>query len=240
MKKTRKDLLSPTPHSEIEILHNLMRSPDRSKEMSVTTSTENTEPSSQATDENGRRVLDCTYESFQLQPETKLLALPPPESSETKEERFNSFQVVANQDTNKSSRSPSPHPNDSNKNKTLSESKGKRKSPSPRLELINNNKPQETDEAAFRSFQVCPQQTILALPSPTSASTDPKEKSTSKTEFDSFQIFSEEVKSENDANGNKAIVTDLERNRMDISSFSSEVSKITDFNCNEDNEILVL
>lgn len=212
-----------------------MRSPERKKDSSVSPTNENNELKSQRTDEVERTRIDDTYGSFQLQPATKMLALPPPEpceqNTESKEERFNSFQVVANQETkrNNSSRTPSPRPDskETKKSKITNENKVRRISPSPHLESVNNGKTPNEHEDSFVSFQICPQKAILALPPPASPSPtiDSKEGSAPKTEFDSFQIYSEQGKAGDNINSNNRDILEMERNRIDISSFSSEVSK---------------
>lgn len=212
-----------------------MRSPERKKDLSVSPTNENNDLNSERTGEVERTRIDDTYESFQLQSAPKMLALPPPEpcqqNTESKEERFNSFQVVANQETkiNNSSRTPSPRPDskETKKSKITNENKVRRISPSPQLDNTNNGKTPNEHEDSFVSFQICPQKAILALPPPVppSPTVDSKEGSAPKTEFDSFQIYSEQGKAGDDINGNNKDILEKGRTRLDISSFSSEVSK---------------
>lgn len=214
-----------------------MRSPERKTPDLILASNQNEESTSQKTKMQATEIdrPPETYESFQIQPKTPILALPPPESVQnevrTKEEIFNSFQVVPIQESVRSNKTPSPLPQkikiptDANK-KSRGENNSKKKTSSPCLEkqqyIIEAN--DDRDKENFSRFQVYPQQQILALPPPPPSCSSDDGKDTSKTEFNSFAVCPEQETLEEEINGNMRSLPS-ERNRIDISSFSNEVSK---------------
>lgn len=208
-----------------------MRSPERKTPEPKLPSNQNEESTSQKTQiqVNVLEMPPESYESFLVQPKTPILALPTPESvqneTETKEERFNSFQIVPVQDSLRSSiQSPLPQKikskADANRN-SANEKSTRKQTLCPNFDKQENVVEANKIEETFTSFQVCPQH---QTPPPFCPSDEAKEGNSTKIAFNSFTVYPNQETFEEEINSNiGSLPTD--RNRINISSLSTEVSK---------------
>lgn len=219
--RTKQDFLSPTPHNEVQILHNLMRSPDKinTKELKKDTRSDMMQTENQPE----------YYDSFHVcTKEQELIGLPSSQQKNpTNEERFNSFQVVLKEDR---SRTPSPFP-EKNKKKVHQELKPITKSNIKKPSLASPLSPKNEDfkeiktslndgteeHDQFQSFQMFQKQDQIK--------SSKQNESIDRLEFNSFKVYHDNSKiDENDNQTKDKPGTTVGERNVDFSSFSTEVS----------------
>lgn len=175
VKKTNRneDIVSPIPeHKEIEIIHNLTRSPERKKKLSI--DSDKILDNEQTEDDS----MQVSYDSFQIYPQPPLLALPAPSTTDRSDKNRDSFQECPVDQRIVGLSSPVPL-NTLKKEQEPKPSESDRFLGYPQIENIPNvalpslgngkiDLQPQFDNSNFSSFQICPQGSSRLLPQPKS------------------------------------------------------------------------